>query len=244
MDNTSKNRIILPAKDADKGSAMGVVGAAKKAARGEDASAAGVLESIGGVRGIVEASLPGVVFLLLFTITKEAFLGAGFAIGAVTVLLLVRILRRENLSPGLSALFGVGLCVLFVLWRGKGSDYYIPGFIFNGVYALALLLSVAFRVPLIGMIAGFLSSSLQRWRTVPQLRRIGIRLTVAWAALMLVRLAVQLPLFYAGNVEGLGVARLVMGLPLYALLLFLTWRVCAAAIKADRVRRVAPTVVT
>ncbi len=45
--------------------------------------------------------------------------------------------------------------------------------------------------------------------------------------LMMLRLAVQVPLYFANNVEALGATRLVMGLPLYALGVWLAWRVSA-----------------
>ena len=41
----------------------------------------------------------------------------------------------------------------------------------------------------------------------------------------------QLPLYYAGAVEALGVARLVMGVPLYALFVLATWQIFASALK-------------
>ena len=46
---------------------------------------------------------------------------------------------------------------------------------------------------------------------------------MVWSALFLLRLAVQLPLYLAGAVVALGVARTAMGLPLFALGLWLTW---------------------
>jgi hypothetical protein len=47
--------------------------------------------------------------------------------------------------------------------------------------------------------------------------------TVLWIALFVGRLAVQLPLYFAGSVGALGVAKLVMGIPLYAAALWITW---------------------
>ena len=44
-----------------------------------------------------------------------------------------------------------------------------------------------------------------------------------WAGLFLLRLAVQVPLYFAGAVVALGVARTAMGLPLFALGIWLTW---------------------
>ena len=51
-----------------------------------------------------------------------------------------------------------------------------------------------------------------------------MRASLLWAALFGLRLAVQLPLYLAGAVVALGVARTAMGLPLFALGLWLTYR--------------------
>ena len=45
-----------------------------------------------------------------------------------------------------------------------------------------------------------------------------------WAGLFLVRLVVQLPLYLAGEVVVLGIARTAMGIPLFALGLWITYR--------------------
>ena len=48
-------------------------------------------------------------------------------------------------------------------------------------------------------------------------------LAIAWAALFYLRLGVQLPLYLAGDVVTLGTLKLIMGLPLFAPLLAVTW---------------------
>jgi hypothetical protein len=49
------------------------------------------------------------------------------------------------------------------------------------------------------------------------------RATWMWVGMFSARLLVQLPLYLAGAVVALGVARTAMGLPVYALCLWLTW---------------------
>jgi hypothetical protein len=44
-----------------------------------------------------------------------------------------------------------------------------------------------------------------------------------WVGLFLLRLAVQLPLYLAGAVVALGTARVAMGIPLFALGIWLSW---------------------
>ncbi len=53
--------------------------------------------------------------------------------------------------------------------------------------------------------------------------RAFVRATWLWAGLFGLRLLVQLPLYLAGAVVALGVAKTAMGLPLFGIGLWLTW---------------------
>jgi hypothetical protein len=65
----------------------------------------------------------------------------------------------------------------------------------------------------------------RRWRQDPVLMRRYALATWLWVGMFALRLAVQLPLFLTGEdaIALLGTARLVMGIPLWALTLWLTW---------------------
>ncbi|WP_455605179.1 DUF3159 domain-containing protein [Cellulosimicrobium funkei] len=61
------------------------------------------------------------------------------------------------------------------------------------------------------------------WRSDRALVRRYTAATWLWIGLFGARLAVQVPLYLDGDVGWLGTARLVMGIPLWALVLWLTW---------------------
>jgi hypothetical protein len=65
----------------------------------------------------------------------------------------------------------------------------------------------------------------RRWREDPVLMRRYALATWLWVGMFALRLGVQLPLFLTGEdaIALLGTARLVMGIPLWALTLWLTW---------------------
>ena len=48
-------------------------------------------------------------------------------------------------------------------------------------------------------------------------------LAIAWAALFARGSSVQLPLYFAGDVTALGTLKLIMGLPLFAPMVAVTW---------------------
>lgn len=66
------------------------------------------------------------------------------------------------------------------------------------------------------------------WRQDRRKRRAFLWLGVAWSALFFARLAVQLPLYLAGEVTALGTLKLIMGLPLFAPMVAVTWLVVRA----------------
>jgi hypothetical protein len=61
--------------------------------------------------------------------------------------------------------------------------------------------------------------------------------TWLWAGLFLLRFVIQLPLYLAGAVVALGIARTALGLPVFVLGLWLTWLL----VRRHRVPAPAPT---
>lgn len=186
-----------------------------------------VLHAIGGWRGLVESSLPAVAFLVLFTVTKELNLSLIAALAAAGVFTLIRLVQGSKLVSALTGLVGVAICAFAAYRTGNASDYFVVGFWTNGVYILAYLLSMLVRWPLMGLIFAVIRGEALTWRQNPVRLRQYMLATWIITVLMMLRLAVQVPLYFANNVEALGATRLIMGLPLYALGVWLAWRVSA-----------------
>lgn len=190
---------------------------------GEAVSATGVLEAIGGWRGVVESLLPATVYLVVFVITGDARLSAVAPLVIAAAAVAWRLARREPLTAALSGVLGVVICAAAVMFSGEGSSYFVPGFFINGAWILAHTISLLVGWPLIGLLLGVLRGSLTEWRQIPALRRTAALVTVFWIFVFAARLAVQLPLYFADETGSLGVARLVMGVPLFALAVLFTW---------------------
>ena len=186
-----------------------------------------ILYAIGGWRGLVESSLPAVAFLVLFTVTKELNLSLIAALAAAGVFTLIRLVQGSKLVSALTGLVGVAICAFAAYRTGNASDYFVVGFWTNGVYILAYLLSMLVRWPLMGLIFAVIRGEALSWRQNPVRLRQYMLATWIITVLMMLRLAVQVPLYFANNVEALGATRLIMGLPLYALGVWLAWRVSA-----------------
>jgi hypothetical protein len=222
--------------------AEGMAEAARRAGFSQAAEGAPItghvlLAAMGGIRGLIEAVLPGLVFLLTYTFTLELIpaLIAPVLIGLVFAG--VRLVQRQTVSQAVGGLVGIAISAGLALLTGRAEDFYLPGFWTNGAYAAALLLSIAVGWPLIGLAVGFLMGDGLAWREDPAKRRVLTLLTLCWAGLFVLRLAVQLPLYFAGNIEWLGATKLLMGVPLYAPLLVLSWLMVRAVYRNADTRK-------
>ncbi len=139
------------------------------------------------------------------------------------VLTVARLARRETLQHAATGLIGVALAAFVATRTGKAENFFLPGLLANAAYALAYVVSIVIRRPLIGVIVSGFSGGGSGWREDPVLMRTYTRASWLWVGLFLLRLLVQLPLYLAGSVTELGVARTAMGLPLFGLGIWLTW---------------------
>jgi hypothetical protein len=83
--------------------------------------------------------------------------------------------------------------------------------------------SVIVRWPVVGIVVGAFTWRLGTWREDRALyarARLGTWLLIAMFA---IRIAVKLPLYLGGRVGWLGTMHLVLGIPFYALTLWLVW---------------------
>ncbi|WP_318241895.1 DUF3159 domain-containing protein [Arthrobacter pullicola] len=190
--------------------------------RGEDGQI-DVLKSIGGVRGLAEAILPGLLFTLLFTVTGGLYLSLGAAVVAAGAFAVANLVQKRPLVQSLTGVIGVAICAFFALRSGSGTTFFVPGFYTNGAYIVAFAVSIAVKWPVAGLLFGFIRGENVAWRAEPRRLRAYALATWIIIAVFVLRLAVQLPLFLADNVAALGTMRLAMGVPLYALGLWLAW---------------------
>ncbi|QHC70363.1 DUF3159 domain-containing protein [Rathayibacter sp. VKM Ac-2801] len=191
-------------------------------ADGEPFDGRALLRTMGGVRGILEAVVPGIAFVLLYTVTAELVLSLVASVGLAVAFTVARVLGRTPVIQAVGGLLAVVVSAALALFTGRGVDNFALGLLTNLVYGLVFLISVLVRWPLIGVAAGFLMGDGTTWRSDRRKRRLFGALTLAWAGLFLLRLAVQYPLFLAEDTTALGIWKLALGLPLYAPLLVLT----------------------
>ena len=183
-------------------------------------------EALGGAHGLADSSLPGLAFVLAYTISgNELEPSIGAALAVAVALTVVRLARRETLQFALAGLVGVGIAAFIASRTGRAEDFFLPGLLFNAGYALAYAISIWVRWPLIGVLAGPLVGEGMEWRKDPERVAVYARASWVWVGVFLLRLAVQLPLYLAGSVVALGVAKAAMGLPIFIIAIWLSYLV-------------------
>ncbi|GAB3524920.1 DUF3159 domain-containing protein [Arthrobacter monumenti] len=184
-----------------------------------------VLKSVGGIRGLVEGILPGLVFLVLFTITRQLQTALIASLAAAAVFTVLRLIQRTTVTQAFSGLIGVGICAWVANSTGEAEDFYVVGFITNSAYIVGMLISMAVRWPIAGLLFGFIRGEGLHWRQDRSRIRVYNLATLIIIAVLALRLIVQVPLYLMGEsgLVALGTTRLIMGVPLYALGLWVAW---------------------
>ena len=202
-----------------------------KVTPGEAPTAGALLAAIGGARGLVESILPGLGFLVTYTITQNLVPSVLAPLGVAVLFIVVRVITRQPVTTAFAGALGIGISAALALLTGNANDNFVPGFFINGGVVLVMLVSLLARRPFVGVIVGLLLGD-DDWRRNAAKLRVATVATILWAALSAGRLAVQVPLYLAESTEALAATKLVMGVPLYAALLWVTWLLVRTAWRA------------
>lgn len=192
-------------------------------APGEMPTAASLLRAIGGVRGLVEAILPGLGFLIIYTTTKTLVAAVLVPVGIAVLFVVARLISRTTITQAIAGVVGVGISAGLALFTGRAADNFLAGIVINAVSLSVLLVSLLLRYPFVGILVGLITNELLQWRKNAAKRRILTLATWMWCGLFGIRLLVELPLYLSGQVELLGAVKLILGVPFYAVLLWVTW---------------------
>jgi uncharacterized protein DUF3159 len=196
-----------------------------------------IVEATGGWVGMAESTLPFVAFTIVWTATgRDVIAGGAVAVAISAALAAIRLFRRETLQFAFSGLIGVAFGAFVAARSGKAEDFFLPGILINAGSGLAYLISIAVRRPLLGLIVSAITGEGRRWYEDPVRRRAYSRASWIWVGLFAFRLSIQLPLYLSGEVGPLAVAKVITGLPLFALGLWLSYLLLRPIIGED-VRR-------
>src|SRR3954449_10482372 len=175
-------------------------------------------EMIGGRRGVIDASIPGVTLVIVDTFASLMW-PILVALIAAAVLAVVRAVRHEPLRQAAMGLLGLAGAAALARFTGEAKNYFLPGILLNAGYALLAFGSIVIRKPALGYVAAMLDRGYSHWQEHPPLRRAAAIATAMWAVVFALRALVQGYLYVHGHEHWLAPVRLGMGLPLWALAL-------------------------
>jgi hypothetical protein len=186
-----------------------------------------IAEQLGGVRGLVESSVPVLVFVVFNVLFGSAVLGLekrtalywaiGGAVFSALAIGAFRLARREPVRHAVNGLFGIAIGA-YLAWRtGNAEDFYLPGILLTFGQAAVLLLSTAVRKPLIGYAWGIMANKgHQDWFGNGKLFRTFQWLTLIWVVSLSFRAGIQLFLWAQHEANALGIVRILISWPIYA----------------------------
>ncbi|EON34348.1 hypothetical protein GTC6_02035 [Gordonia terrae C-6] len=194
-----------------------------------------VLEQIGGVSGLVYSTVPVVVFVPVnsFVDLRTAIYAA---LGVAALLFVVRLVRREPLTPAISGLLGVAICVFIADRVGDAKGYFLFGIWSTLFYAIVFAVSILVRWPLIGVAWHLVNGEGSSWRKQRSILRAYDIATALWALLFAARYLTQSELYDDGATGWLAFTRIAMGWPLTALVVLATILLVRRAQRAEAAR--------
>ncbi|MGW3509309.1 DUF3159 domain-containing protein [Streptomyces sp. NPDC000994] len=194
------------------------------------ATEAALFEAFGGVRGMVETVLPGLLFVTIFTINKDLHWSAIAALAVSLLLVVVRLARRDTVKHAFSGVFGVAFGVVFAMMTGNAKDFYLPGMLYTLGLAVAYIVTTLAGVPLIGLMLGPVFKENLSWRTRnPGRKKAYAKASWAWGLILLAKCAILFPLYWWADTTQLGWVLVTLKIPPFLLAVWLTWVFLAKA---------------
>jgi hypothetical protein len=171
-------------------------------------------QSLGGLRGMLESALPFVAFTISWVGSQQLYLSIGVALGVALVLAVIRLVQRQSVKFVIQAVIPTAIAALVATSTGRAQDVFLPGIIYNGILAVISLITLVVRRPLVGFIIGAAVGDPTGWIKDRGLVRMTSKLTLVLAVPYVARVVIQLPLFLAGQVAWMAVAKVILGWPL------------------------------
>ena len=196
-------------------------------------TARSLYRSLGGKWGLLESAIPPLSFTITYSMTKSVVASVSTAIGLTVVVLGIQVFRKRPILNAFASLIGIGIAAWLAL-NGSAGDFFVKDFFVNGGWAAGLLLSVLAGFPAFGLLMRAVGELTANWRKDRKIKRLMTYLSIFWACLYLIRLGVQLPLYFSNQVEALGFAKVLLGLPLFGTWIVLTWIILKRSLYADR----------
>ena len=202
--------------------------------RADDARPESLAAVLGGWRASTDAALPPIAFVVAWLLS-----GSSVGWGAVAAMAVGLALAGYRLAQGkrpravVLGLLGVAVAAVIVLRTGRAADFFLVQLATNAASALAWIVSIVIRWPLLGVVVGTALRQRGRWRRDPALLHAYAMASWVWVGQYVIRVAVFSVLYAADAVLGLAVARAALTWPLVAACVAVSAWVLRRSLPAD-----------
>ena len=182
-------------------------------------------KALGGWAGIVDSGLPFLVFTIAYLATDRNLQVTLYAaLGTAAILAVLRLARKQSLQQVLAGLFGIAIAAFLARRTGNADNFFLPGILTNAAYAAACLVSILAKRPLLGYVLEAMRGNDMSWVKDTKKHKLFSTITWLWTLMFGIRVAIMLPLYFLGQTAALGTLKILLGYPLFALAIFLTYR--------------------
>lgn len=208
-----------------------------------DTAREAVAAATGGWRAQVEAVVPSILFIVSLVLSEDVKISVIAPIAFSVLAILLRILQKQDVTASIGGLFGVLVAAALSLWSGEGRNYFVIGLWTSGILALVFLVSIFLRRPLAGVLLNLLTEKPDDdsvgdipWHKDKTKFRKSLLVTIVWAAMFILRLSVQLPLYLNGAEVALGIWKLALGIPLFIPVVLFSWVILRSWVESDKIK--------
>jgi Protein of unknown function (DUF3159) len=187
-----------------------------------------ISDAIGGPRGMLDTGIPAVIFVVVnaaSSLTPAIFAALGFGV----LLVALRLARKQPIQQALAGFVGIGIAAFVASRTHSAKGFFLPGILYQAVLAVAAVVSLLLRRPLIGYVMAAIDARYAHWRSSPKLLRAMSQGTIIWGLVFLFRAVVQGLLYLADRPGWLAAVQLAQGWPLFAAALAATYALARRA---------------
>lgn len=187
--------------------------------------------ALGGRRGMIEAGIPGILFTILWLVTKDLQIALGVSVAAAALALVVRLAQRTTVQYVFNAFFAIAIGWVFVRIAasagGSESDqalaFFLPGILVSLGYTIVMATSCLIGWPFVGFMLGSVTGDPTAWHADRQVVHLCTRLTWLFLLPGAIGVLLQGPVWLLGWTDTidvdlavllLGILRLGLGWPL------------------------------
>lgn len=173
-----------------------------------------VVDQMGGPAGMLDSGLPVVVFVLVYSLTDLTW-GIVAALVSGVVIAIWRLARRKPVTQAVGGLFGVGIAAFIAYRTGSAKGYFLWGIWTQAAFALAFVVSILVRWPLVGVIWESVNGRGTAWRKDRRLMTRYSWATVVWVIIFGGRFALQNWAYGEDAVGWLAFLKIALGYPVF-----------------------------